>query len=119
MCLTLLNNISLDFDYHPSSNLPFLEQVIEWVVAQKFQVYLSDSWNPVSLAFILVIIKIAHMSLIYELCLKIDSENFILLVLLDLYTLITGGHRITHLHDLLGILRVILNWFYSFLTGRS
>ena len=124
----LLKKPSLDFNilknYRPVSNLPFLSKVLERIIAAQITDYLKEnSLQPLLQSAYRKFhsTETALLKVHNDICLSVDSGNYVLLILLDLSAAFdTIDHkillqRLSHL----GISDVVLKWFTSYLMQRD
>lgn len=125
----LLKKPTLDPDvfanYRPISNLPFLSKVLEKVVAIHLQEHLKHNnlFEKFQSGF-----RSAHstetalLRVTNDLRMAADNGSPSLLVLLDLsaaFDTVDHGILLNRLHQTIGLTDTALNWFKSYLTGRT
>ncbi len=112
-------------NYRPVSNLPFISKTIERVAAAQLTQYMTDNnlhevyqsaykqYHSTETA----LLKIQN-----DVLCDIDQGNPVILVLLDLsaaFDLIEHSILLDRMENVLGIKGVALDWFKSYLDGRS
>ena len=112
-------------NYGPVSNLPYISNIVEKVVAARLQKHLQDNqlYEPMQSAY-----RPAHSTetplvrVTNDLLRAVDKQQAGILVILDLSAVFdTVDHNILlqRLHEEIGVCGVPLQWFESYLTGRK
>ncbi len=112
-------------NYRPISNLPFLGKILEKVVYQQLNMYLSyNNFFDVYQSGFRVnhSTETALVRVVNDLKISSDNHKVTVLVLLDLsaaFDTVDHGIPLKRLEHCLGLRGTVLNWLSSYLTGRS
>ncbi len=112
-------------NYRPISNLPFLGKILEKVVYQQLNMYLSyNNFFDVYQSGFRVnhSTETALVRVVNDLKISSDNHKVTVLVLLDLsaaFDTVDHGILLKRLEHCLGLRGTVLNWLSSYLTGRS
>jgi len=125
----LLKKSHLDHDtlknYRPVSNLPFLSKVLEKIVARRLLKHMDDHNHHEIMQSAYKQYHSTETALIRvqnDILTHLDNKRGVVLVLLDLSAAFDTIDHVTLLHQLhhrLGISHTALEWFKSYLTGRT
>ena len=116
------NNLS---NYRPVSNIPFMSKLIEKVVLLQLNDHLisNELYDTFQSAYRANrSTETALLRILHDLLIATDSGQVSLLTLLDLsaaFDTIDHSILLSRLHDSFGISSVVLNWFKSYLSGRT
>ena len=127
--IPLLKKASLDQEnlknFRPVSNLTYVSKLVERVVAARLEKHMSDNGLHEVLQSAYKRFHSTETALLKvqnDILMSIDQQQCVLLVLLDLSAAFdTVDHNIllSRLKNMLGITGTVLDWFTSYLLGRS